>query len=63
LRCALSRVSIEAEPKIESRPTLDKLVRLLQHPLPRVLFWLAIILIFEALDIPWRLRKLRARLS
>jgi hypothetical protein len=40
-----------------------KLIELLQHPLPRVLFWLAIILIFEALDLPWRLRKLRARLS
>jgi hypothetical protein len=42
---------------------MDKFVRLLQHPLPRVLFWLTIILIFEALDIPWRVRKLRARLS
>ena len=42
---------------------MSKLMRLLQHPLPRVLFWLSIILIFEALDIPWRLRKLRARLS
>ena len=42
---------------------VDKLVRYVQHPLPRVLFWLTIILIFEALDIPWRLRKLRARMS
>ncbi|HEY4397817.1 MAG TPA: hypothetical protein VGO28_09105 [Acidimicrobiia bacterium] len=42
---------------------MDKLVRFLQRPLPRVLFWLTIILLFEALDIPWRLRKLRARLS
>jgi hypothetical protein len=42
---------------------MDKLVRLFHHPLPRVLFWLTIILVFEALDIPWRLRKLRARLS
>jgi hypothetical protein len=41
----------------------SKLLELLRHPLPRVLFWLAIILIFEALDLPWRLRKLRARLS
>jgi hypothetical protein len=42
---------------------MDKLVRLFHHPLPRVLFWLMIILIFEALDLPWRWRKLRARLS
>ncbi len=42
---------------------MGKLMRLLQHPLLRVLFWLTIILIFEALDLPWRLRKLRARLS
>jgi hypothetical protein len=40
-----------------------KLMRLLQHPLPRVLFWLVIILIFEAMDARWRARKLRARLS
>jgi hypothetical protein len=43
--------------------SMSKLMRILQHPVPRVLFWLSIILIFEALDIPWRLRKLRARLS
>jgi hypothetical protein len=45
------------------RADMDKLVKLFHHPLPRVLFWLTIILIFEALDIPWRWRKLRARLS
>ena len=42
---------------------MNKLVRFFQHPLPRALFWLTIILIFEALEIPWRLRKLRARMS
>lgn len=42
---------------------MDKLVRLFHHALPTVLFWFTIILVFEALDIPWRLRKLRARLS
>jgi hypothetical protein len=42
---------------------MDKLVRSLQHPLPRVLFWLTIIVVFETLDVPWRLRKLRARMS
>ena len=42
---------------------VDKLMKLLQHPLPRVLFWFTIIVVFEAMDIPWRLRKLRARMS
>ena len=37
--------------------TRTRLTKLVQHPLPRVLFWFAIILVFEALDIPWRLRK------
>jgi hypothetical protein len=43
--------------------TDTRIIKLVRHPLPRVLFWLAVILVFEALDIPWRLRKLRARLS
>jgi hypothetical protein len=47
----------------ETQVNMSKLMRFLQHPLPRVLFWLSIILIFEALDLPWRWRKLRARLS
>jgi hypothetical protein len=47
----------------QKQADMDKLVRLFHHPLPRVLFWLTIILIFEALDLPWRWRKLRARLS
>ena len=47
----------------EMQTNMSKLMRFLQHPLPRVLFWLLIILIFEALDLPWRWRKLRARLS
>jgi hypothetical protein len=49
------------EPDMQTR--LSKIIELLQLPLPRVLFWLVIILAFEALDLPWRLRKLRARLS
>ena len=47
----------------EAQVNMSKLMRFLQHPLPRVLFWLSIILIFEALDLPWRWRKLCARLS
>ena len=47
----------------ETQANMSKLMRVLQHPLPRVLFWLSIILIFETLDLPWRWRKLRARLS
>lgn len=59
LRKDASRVSIDDV----ADDTHTRLTKLVQHPLPRVLFWLAIILVFEALDIPWRLRKLRARLS
>jgi hypothetical protein len=51
------------EPATDMQTRTSKLIGLLQHPLPRVLFWLTIILIFEALDLPWRLRKLRARFS
>jgi hypothetical protein len=40
----------------------SKLMRLVQHPLPRVLFWLLIIVIYEAIQLPWRWRSLRARL-
>jgi hypothetical protein len=52
-----------AELPNEVQRNMSKLMGFLQHPLPRVLFWLSIILIFEALDLPWRWRKLRARFS
>ena len=52
-----------AELPNEEQRNMSKLMRFLQHPLPRVLFWLSIIVIFEALNLPWRWRKLRARLS
>ena len=55
--------SMIAELPNEKQRNMSKLMRFLQHPLPRVLFWLSIIVIFEALNLPWRWRKLRARLS
>jgi hypothetical protein len=51
------------EAEEQKQADMNKLVRLFHHSLPRVLFWLTIVLVFAALDIPWRWRKLRARLS
>ena len=42
--------------------TTNKLMRVVQHPLSRALFWFLIILIYEAMDLPARKRRLRSRI-
>jgi hypothetical protein len=42
----------------------SKLMRFVQDPLLlRVLFWSLVILIYEAMELPWRWRRFRTRLS
>jgi hypothetical protein len=41
----------------------NKLVRVVRHPVSRVLFWSVIVLIYEVMEHRARMRRLRARVS
>jgi hypothetical protein len=40
----------------------NKLMRIVQHPPSRALFWFVMILIYEAMELPARKRRLRSRI-
>jgi hypothetical protein len=41
----------------------NKLMRVVQHPVSRVLFWAAVVLIYEVMEHGARMRRLRVHVS
>jgi hypothetical protein len=41
----------------------NKLMRVVQHPVSRVLFWAVVVLIYEVMEHGARMRRLRVRVS